>query len=314
MNYRCFVILPYHTEYEIIWDAIVKSTIATAAGKHIEFVRADRESLAVMPESNVQRHISLCDFAIADISNMNPNVLYEVGFASALEKPVILLADRATNLPVNLKNRLYIRYDHAELETLALELPNFIQAALDSSKINRARDTFVATGYYTTPSSDLRILIGKARSVIDIMAIGLSQFNANFIQEVIGATKRSESLKVRILALDPDSIIVNERARQLGHQVSQYRMNLHNEINSALAFLSKHDTDRFSIKLFNDLPYFSFYRVDDTIFLGLLTGIVSSRGGVVFKVGSTSPGIDNILRTFESAWVNSTHNLSLPNQ
>jgi nucleoside 2-deoxyribosyltransferase len=43
---------------------------------------------------DVTREISESQFVIAEITPPNPNVYYEIGFAHAIKKPVILLADK----------------------------------------------------------------------------------------------------------------------------------------------------------------------------------------------------------------------------
>ena len=67
------------------------------------------------PDLSVYQNITRADLVVADITGGNPNVMYEVGFAHALRKPVILLADRTTtNFPLDLAGHLVIINDPAE--------------------------------------------------------------------------------------------------------------------------------------------------------------------------------------------------------
>jgi nucleoside 2-deoxyribosyltransferase len=54
---------------------------------------------------------------IADISPINPNVFFEVGYAFALEKPIILLAERndsdGTTLPFDVSPFRVLFYDNS---------------------------------------------------------------------------------------------------------------------------------------------------------------------------------------------------------
>jgi nucleoside 2-deoxyribosyltransferase len=43
---------------------------------------------------DIKRQIAECRVVIAEITPGNPNVYYEVGYADALNKPLILIADR----------------------------------------------------------------------------------------------------------------------------------------------------------------------------------------------------------------------------
>lgn len=46
-------------------------------------------------DDKVVSHIHKCSLAIADISTRNPNVMYEMGFAHAINKDVIIICDKA---------------------------------------------------------------------------------------------------------------------------------------------------------------------------------------------------------------------------
>jgi hypothetical protein len=47
---------------------------------------------------------------IADLTGRNPNVFYEVGYARALDKEVVLLTQETESVPFDLQHRRYIRY------------------------------------------------------------------------------------------------------------------------------------------------------------------------------------------------------------
>lgn len=44
--------------------------------------------------NKIYSHLLACKFAIADIASLNPNVLYEIGMANSLGKPVILICSK----------------------------------------------------------------------------------------------------------------------------------------------------------------------------------------------------------------------------
>ena len=66
--------------------------------------------------------IKSCDFCIADLTGSNLNVFYEVGFAMALEKPVILLTQDLETVPFDLRGLKTIQYERAALSTLEQSL------------------------------------------------------------------------------------------------------------------------------------------------------------------------------------------------
>lgn len=60
--------------------------------------------------------IRSCDFCIADITGNNVNVIYELGFATALEKPIILLTQDLETLGFDLRGMSAILYDRDNLD------------------------------------------------------------------------------------------------------------------------------------------------------------------------------------------------------
>lgn len=59
--------------------------------------------------------VSGADIVVADITDDNPNVVYEVGVARALMKPVILLKSAASgSAPFDLRHLQQVPYDHDE--------------------------------------------------------------------------------------------------------------------------------------------------------------------------------------------------------
>jgi hypothetical protein len=59
---------------------------------------------------------------------MNPNVLYELGYAHGLRKPTVILlaADSHASLPHVLEGRAFLAYDPANLQSLRLPLRRFL--------------------------------------------------------------------------------------------------------------------------------------------------------------------------------------------
>ena len=60
---------------------------------------------------------------VADLSDSRPNVLHEVGFAEALQKPVIQICSTPTaNLPFNVRNNQTIKYSIGQAAKLRKRL------------------------------------------------------------------------------------------------------------------------------------------------------------------------------------------------
>ena len=66
---------------------------------------------------------------VADVTNANPNVMYELGYAHALKKPTIILCESEASrfVPSDLSSFLYLTYDKRHLEALGLPLERFLR-------------------------------------------------------------------------------------------------------------------------------------------------------------------------------------------
>ena len=87
-------------EYREPFDTFYREVIKPQAEKLYEIVRIDEKSGPGVIFQDMQREIGQSDVVIAEITPANPNVFYELGYAQALGKPTILLAQRGAKLPL----------------------------------------------------------------------------------------------------------------------------------------------------------------------------------------------------------------------
>lgn len=74
----------------------------------------------------VQQAIERADLVIADLSGSNPNVMYEIGYAQALRKPVLpIVRAQEKQIPANLLGLQYLVYDPADPADLSRQLRNW---------------------------------------------------------------------------------------------------------------------------------------------------------------------------------------------
>ena len=86
------------------------------------------------------------DLVIADLTNLNPNVFYELALRHSVAKPFIHISDNVENIPFDIKEISVIRIgqSYAEGKKFIEKLKNQIQ------KINRGE------GHFKNPASELR--------------------------------------------------------------------------------------------------------------------------------------------------------------
>lgn len=93
----------------------------------IELYRVDEGHGAVDIMEDLLHHMREASLCIADISGNNPNVLWELGYAMALEKPVIIVSQEIEKAPFDVASFRKLPYDRGNLgESLVGPLANQI--------------------------------------------------------------------------------------------------------------------------------------------------------------------------------------------
>jgi hypothetical protein len=105
---RVFVAMPYTASHaDTLWNIIKK-----ACKKHgFAAVRADKVPSIATVMADIWAEIEKAEIVIADLKDLNPNVLYEVGLAHAQCDSVILLCQEGQQLPINLLANRCIFYN-----------------------------------------------------------------------------------------------------------------------------------------------------------------------------------------------------------
>jgi len=103
----CFIVMPFGQE----WSADVHRILARACeAAGVRPVRGDDLFTPTDILEDIWQSINAAGFVIADITGRNPNVLYELGIAHALAKPVLILSRDAADIPIDLATRRVILY------------------------------------------------------------------------------------------------------------------------------------------------------------------------------------------------------------
>lgn len=94
------------------YDTIYRTVIHPKAQKlGFDVVRIDELNRPGIIFQDIQRNIEDAKVVIAEITAPNQNVYYEIGYAHALNKPTILLAQRGRELPFDIRSYRVIFYD-----------------------------------------------------------------------------------------------------------------------------------------------------------------------------------------------------------
>lgn len=105
----CFVIQPFDKGNDKRFKDTIKPAIEAAG---LRPYRVDKDPATQVPIESIEKHIRDARVCLADITTDNPNVWYEVGFAVASGKHVLLICEnRRERFPFDIRHRNVLRYD-----------------------------------------------------------------------------------------------------------------------------------------------------------------------------------------------------------
>jgi len=96
---RAFVVMQFSETYNEVYSEVIREV---CKGYRVQVVRADEMYGPGIIISDIVEQIETSSLVIADVTPQNTNVYFEVGYAHALKKPIVLLARRGTQLPFDL--------------------------------------------------------------------------------------------------------------------------------------------------------------------------------------------------------------------
>lgn len=106
---KVFVIMPFKDDFNPIYEDHIVSVC-----KKLKYTctRADLIDSPNVIINDIWSHINNADIIICDCTQKNPNVFYELGLAHALGKKVICITQNADDIPFDIKQIRYIKYEY----------------------------------------------------------------------------------------------------------------------------------------------------------------------------------------------------------
>jgi hypothetical protein len=189
-----FVLMPFSKEFEGIYFGIKEACEST--GNHCE--RVDEQAFNGTILSRIYNQIAKADLIISEITGRNPNVFYETGYAHALGKRVILLAETAAQLTFDVSGYPCVLHENS-LKKLNEELTKLIPAVL----LRKSSAPLAA--------SSLICYLGNRRLK-----------EGNFVRVIVplGSTKRDLTVKLRFNVNNPTDTILDTENVEFGMIVS----------------------------------------------------------------------------------------------
>src|SRR5215212_3193860 len=100
-----FVLMPFDEAFDDIYQVGIKPA-CQSAGAYCE--RIDEQIFQESILERIYNQIAKADLIVADMTGRNANVFYETGYAHALGKKVLLLTQKAEDIPFDLKHYPHI--------------------------------------------------------------------------------------------------------------------------------------------------------------------------------------------------------------
>lgn len=122
ISQTCFVICPIGdagTETRRRSDQVLRHIIEPAVEKYnFKALRADQISEPGMITSQIIQNIVESPLVIADLTERNPNVYYELAIRHAIRKPLIQMIQKGEALPFDVAGTRTIHFDHKDLDSV----------------------------------------------------------------------------------------------------------------------------------------------------------------------------------------------------
>lgn len=116
-----------------ILDHVIKPAVADCG---YTAVRADKIEKPGVITSQVIQHVVEDDLIVADLTDRNPNVFYELAVRHAIRKPFIHLVQKGDRIPFDVAGTRTVFVDHHDLDSVAAaksEIVNQIKSIEDGS-------------------------------------------------------------------------------------------------------------------------------------------------------------------------------------
>lgn len=204
-----FVLMPLSKDFDDVYQLGIKATCKDV-GLYCE--RVDEQIFQETILERIYNQIYKADLIIADMTGKNPNVFYEVGYAHALGKNVILLTKNSEDIPFDLKHYPHIIYND-KIVMLKDELQKRLSWFVDNpEKVEEYFSTNIEIFLDETQITDnTSVTVQKPDNMANVLYLHINLHNS--VEKYI----ESASFQVGIISCNNISFDYN------GHDVKRYQ-------------------------------------------------------------------------------------------
>jgi hypothetical protein len=157
---NCFVIMPFARTFDDVYGVIRNSMVLAFPERAGQCRRLDEIKPAGRITERLLQELQSATLCIADMTGNNPNVMWEVGYAMALGKPLLMIGQNLAEIPFDLKDMLCIQYDRSHLgETLGRPLVQALQDTVERTATTPQREDVLL--HLKDQVGDLKTMLGQ---------------------------------------------------------------------------------------------------------------------------------------------------------
>ncbi len=129
-----FVIMPFGPDWTDHYEFGVKPACEAAGAT---CARVDEQIFLESILERIYAEIERADLIVAEMTDQNPNVFYETGYAHGLAKPVILLTKSVDDIPFDLRQYPHVVHERS-ISTLRQRLEERVRWCIENPEQARA--------------------------------------------------------------------------------------------------------------------------------------------------------------------------------
>jgi hypothetical protein len=164
----CFVIMPFDSLFQTQYERVIRPAVEQLG---LKCIRGDEMYSRPQVMVDIWKSIRKSRLLIAELTDKDPNVFYEIGLAHALGKPIILLTRNEDDVPFDLKALRYRYYDVNDPfwgENLQKAIQSMILNVLDQANFSSYLEGISATLQIPAPPEPSPSPLASVTPAIDI--------------------------------------------------------------------------------------------------------------------------------------------------
>jgi hypothetical protein len=221
----CFVMQPFDNgKFDKRYNDIFEPAIRAA---NLEPYRVDRDPKVSIPIQDIEKGIKDSMICFAEITLDNPNVWFELGYAFASGKEVVLVCsdERITKFPFDVQHRTIVKYttsSSSDFEKLKQDITSKLLAYSEKAEeLTNVYELTKTTNFEGLASHEVVALAAIAQNIENPNDIALS-YNIKNDMQAGGFTKVAATIALKEL-LDKELVSITEVEDFNGNVSTGYR-------------------------------------------------------------------------------------------